>query len=421
MQCPECGATVDLQDSFCRDCGTPLKAPRSTAASTPPSRPIPSRPASTPVATARPVGPAPTGLIPEEDVGIISFSRLIRPVAEGVAICVLIGLFYLAIGFFVSHTYTPLLQLYQDTHSFLWLALFTVGCAWASKEERENSFLTGALSGLFSGFFLAVAETLLLPGPFCLRYVLGITLTGGAIGLIAGTIAGIVGSPVIVRFPTSHKRLALLLIIGGVISALIIAALPTQGVAFHARMARAYYNRKLYYAAKRHFEKAYQLQPFDARINSDLAVCYAQIGLRDASVDLLEKAVLVDRLNRKRDPNYIPVPEPYKNLAIFYFNEGMQLGNTEMLKAAASHFSEYIQIEPAAEISVFFDLINTYLQLGWPDQALSVAKQAIQIYPDNTVLKEQLLPELQKLARQAPVTESSLPQGPKGSREKPTS
>ncbi|MEM2126564.1 MAG: tetratricopeptide repeat protein [Candidatus Methanosuratincola sp.] len=362
------------------------------------------------MATARPVGPAPSHLIPEEDAGSLSFSHLIRPVAEGVAICVVIGLFYLIIGFFVSHTYTPLLQLYQSNQGLLWLALFTVGCAWASKDERENSFLTGALSGLFSGFFLAVAEILFLAGPFCLRYVMAATLTAGAVGLVAGTIAGIVGSPVIVRFPTSQKRLALLLIIGGVISALIIAALPVQDETFHSRMARAYYDRKLYFAAARHFEKAYQLQPFDARTNSDLAVCYAQLGLRDASVDLLEKAVAVDRLNRKRDPNYIPIPEPYKNLAISYFTEGMQLGDAKMLAAAANHFNEYIQLVPDAELSVFLDLMNTYLQLGQPEQALAVAEQAIQLYPDDAALNEQL-GELRKRVRP---DSASVPPAPTG-------
>jgi len=346
--------------------------------------------------------------MPEEDSSILSFSRLIRPVAEGVAICVVIGLFYLIMGFFVSHTYTPLLQLYQSNQGLLWLALFTVGCAWASKDERENSFLTGALSGLLSGFFLSIAETLFLAGPFCFRYVMAATLTAGAVGLIAGTIAGIVGSPVIVRFPTSQKRLALLLIIGGVISALIIVALPPQEETFHSRMARAYYHRKLYFAAARHFEKAYQLQPFDARINSDLAVCYAQIGLRDASVDLLEKAVAVDRLNRKRDPNYLPIPEPYKNLAISYFREGMQLGDPKMLAAAANCFQEYIQLVPDAELSVFLDLMNTYLQLGQPDQALAVAEQAIQLYPDDAALKDQFT-ELQKL-----VKKDSAPPVPRG-------
>jgi tetratricopeptide (TPR) repeat protein len=249
-------------------------------------------------------------------------------------------------------------------------------------------------------------------------------------GLLAGTIAGIVGSPVMVRFPTAQKRLALLVIIVGVIPAIIMVALPRQDALFHAHMAYAYYNRKMFLSATRHFERAYQLDPYDASVNSDLAVCYAQIGMREASLEFLGKAVAVDRRNRRIYSDYRPVAGAYKNLAVAYYNEGLQLGSEEMIADAAENFAEYIQLisdTRTPEIDTFYDLINAYLLLNQPDQALPVAEQAAALYPDDTKLQEQLA-QLRKAVPQKPPekpsagpsdTGSSGPSGGTSETEKP--
>jgi tetratricopeptide (TPR) repeat protein len=266
-----------------------------------------------------------------------------------------------------------------------------------------------------------------------LRYVLGATLAAGAVGLLAGTIAGIVGSPVMVRFPTAQKRLALLVIIGGVIPAIIMAALPQQDTFFHSSMARAYYNRQIYPLATRHFEKAYQLDPFDVSVNSDLAVCYEKIGAHTAVLDHLQRAVDLDQLNRKRDPNYEPVPETYKNLAVAYYRDGGLLGDEKLIAAAAELFAEYIHVItqelPAEkkrdpEIDTFYDLINAYIALNQPDKALSAAEQAASFYPDDSKLQEQVA-QLRKVVSQEPSEQPSAspsatrPSSPSGGTSEP--
>ncbi|HIE52217.1 MAG TPA: tetratricopeptide repeat protein [Armatimonadetes bacterium] len=365
--CPNCGHQCEDEARYCSRCGTSLESD-----SPPLTRAIrPSRIRRT--ATATPIGPAPAALT-EEFGQPRTLLQLLRPIAEGVVISFLTGLLYLLISFYLSKTYTPLSQFYKDLRGFIWLAIISVGCAWASKDERENGFLFGTAAGALAGLFLTLAEDAFLGwASASLKHTLGVLLLTMPLGFIAGTVSAMVGSPVMVRFPTRQKRLALLLIVIFVALSTLIVAIPSESEEYYQAVGRAYFYHKMYAPAAEAFNAALRLNPWNANNHNDVAVCYQFLNQPTEALDHWRRATVID-------PD---LPEPHKNLGHVYLEEGLHYNDPKRLEDAIQQYLQFINLIPQEDPYVYYTLAFAYSLLNQNEEALRWARRSLELDPNN--------------------------------------
>jgi len=323
------------------------------------------------------------------------------------AITFVLGLLYLLIGVYASKSYIPLIHFNQG-RGLLWIAFFALGAAWSSKDERENSFQTGAFTGALGGLLLWLAELAVFQGAgFSFRSLLIVPLVAATVGLVIGTVTGIIGSPVMVRFPARQKRIALAILLTLVLIATLIFLLPSEGIGYHSKVATAYYNHQLFSPALYHFARALDLSdptdPAYPDIHNDLAVCYNELKQPDNALTHL-------RIATRFAPNR---PLLRKNLGDFLYNQSMILSDPSLLPEAIENFEAYRDLVQAGaatpDSDVLLKLAQAYLQLNQPDKALPVVQEGVKDFPNHASFP-QLLRETQA---QISASSSSQPPSPK--------
>lgn len=396
--CSRCGRPVEESHAFCPHCGFALREGT--------QRPQPSAV----VASARPVSPPLSEFLEER-----TLLQRLRPMVEGLLISFFLGLLYMLISLNVAKAYTPLMDFYRQLSGLIWPAILAVGTAWAGKDERENSFIAGALTGFVAGLLLALAEDSLHQWrTFALRHLLGTTILGASVGLVAGTLAGILGSPVMVRFPVRQKHIALGFFVGLVALAIITVSLPSEPATYFLEIGAVYYNKSrevsaageevfhkgLLRLAKLYFERAIEREPRLADAHNNLAVALQQLGDE-------EGALLHWRQAKILDPS---LPEPHKNLGIVYMQRGLAEGDESLVRRAIEEYRRFLEVAPTPDAGTLYNLALGLYHLGDLEQALTFAKEAAQIAPQDQQISA-LLKEIEK-AHQASTVSPPPPSSP---------
>jgi len=328
--CPKCGAEVGAGDSFCRQCGTRLPAPRPDTAHE-----------TALVGERAEAPPIPAGL-----------ALWTRPVAEGTAISLGLGVIFLAVSVFLSKDYVPFCWFYTKPLGWVWVAIVAVGAAWAAKDAREKGFTLGGIAGGIVGLLCPLVEYAVLgSGLASLKYSLGGVLFGVAVGLFAGLFAGILGSPVMVRFPTRQKRVATGIMAVMTLVGVVLLSLPGGDAGDHFRLGLRFFRFGMYSSAADEFRRSIQLDPYNPAPHNNLGICYYKLGMVE------------DALKEWKTAKYLDLTflDPRENLIKVY----RDLGRAEEL---------------AAELG---ELAKLYLAMEKTKEALAAAQDALRLDPNN--------------------------------------
>jgi len=327
--CPGCGAEVGAEDSFCKRCGARLLAV--------------GRPDTAPTVPAE---ERPTAVAPSRA------TFWTRPVSEGVAIALGLSLVFLGASVFLSKDYVPFGWFYTKPLGWVWVAIVAVGAAWSAKDAREQGFTLGGITGGIVGLLFSLIEYAVFGGGLASpRYSLGSTLFGVAVGLFAGLFAGILGSPVMVRFPTRQKRMAVGIMAAMTLAGVLLLSLPGGDAEDHFRLGLRFTSLGMYSTAAEEFQKSIRLNPYVPSPHNNLGICYLKMGL-------IEEAISEWKTAKFLDPMF---PDPRENLAKVY----------ETLR---------MREEMAMELG---ELAKLYLAMGKEEEALEAARKALDADPNN--------------------------------------
>lgn len=327
--CPKCGAEVEARDAFCKRCGARL--------------PVVGRPDAAPptVAEERPAVALPPGV-----------ALWTKPVAEGAAIALGLGIVFLVASVFLSKDYVPFGWFYMKPLGWVWVAIVAVGAAWAAKDAREQGFTLGGITGGIVGLLYPLIEYAVFGGGLAsLRYSLGSILLGVVVGLFAGLFAGILGSPVMVRFPARQKRVATGIMAVMTLVGVVLLSLPGGDAEDHFRLGLKFFQFRMYSAAAEEFQKSIRMDPYNPAPHNNLGICYYKTGL-------IEDAIKEWKTAKYLDMTFL---DPRKNLIMVY-------QELKRLPELANELGE---------------LAKLYWAMEKPEKAVAAARGALEIDPNN--------------------------------------
>lgn len=329
--CSECGAEVRADDSFCKRCGARLMVSRLEV----------SPEVVSPVVEERPAVALP--------LRIVSWTR---PVAEGTVFSLGLSVIFLVVSLAFSKDYVPFSWFYVKPLGWVWVAIVAVGAAWAAKDGREQGFILGGITGGIVGLLYPLIEYAIFGGGLAsFKYSLGSVLFGAAAGIFAGLFAGILGSPVIVRFPTRQKRvvtgiMAIMTLVG-----VVFLSLPGTDAEDHFRLGLKFFRFEMHSMAAKEFEKSIRLNPYSPTPHNNLGICYLQLGL-------IEEAIREWKTAKYLDPTFL---DPRENLVKVF----RALGRDEELSAELG------------------ELARLYWAMNEVEKAVETARAALEIDPRN--------------------------------------
>ncbi len=381
--CPQCGAENEPEDRFCGACGYKLHTGGKAAAGK-----------SGRLARGERAVSEDESLLEsaeEEAPSALQYSsarsfllHYMRPIGEGLGVCLVLGLLYIIIGVKLSKVYLPLETIYSPLLMgtergsnlggiLVWLAIFGVGAAWAARETKENGFLCGGIAGFLAGAIFSLVEDLVFDwATASFQHTLGAAMCGMAIGLLVGLVASLVGSPALVRFPARARQSALIALIGLVGMLIVFVNLPEMEGTRAYVLGNKFQEYGLFNAAILKYDYAHRQDPMDVNILNDWGVALKQVRKPEEAIAVWEQAA---RWNPSR--------------ADIHHNLGIAYHELSRVADAMNQYKLAIASDPEDMIARY-NLGIAYVHKGQFDLAEQTFNELLTVDPENTDAKAAL-------------------------------